>query len=110
MQRFRCAILRPWLTASLIRRIADNEPAIVEATKRDLGKSRYETYMTEIDWCKNDIIFVCNNLKKWAKDEPAPDMDLTNKFVSPKIRKDPLGAVLIIGYVYSRRHCIELRE
>jgi beta-apo-4'-carotenal oxygenase len=32
------------------------------------------------------------------KDEKAPDIDLMNSFLSPKIRKDPLGAVLVIGY------------
>ena len=46
----------------------------------------------------NDCIFVSNNLEKWAKDEPAPDINLMNKAFSPKIRKDPLGCVLIIGY------------
>lgn len=64
----------------------------------DLGKSEYETYLTESGWCKNDIIFICDNLEKWMKDEAAPDIDITNKFMSPKIRKDPLGAVLVIGY------------
>lgn len=78
-------------------RIVDHEAAIVEACKRDLGKSTYETYLTEIDWCKNDIIFMTKNLAKWMKDETPEDIDLTNKFVSPKIRKDPLGCVLVIG-------------
>jgi len=77
--------------------ITDNETAIVEACKRDLGKSIFETYLTEIDWCRNDILFVCQNLAKWAKDESAPDMDFTHKFLSPKIRKEPLGCVLVIG-------------
>ena len=79
--------------------LVDNEPAIVEACKRDLGKSFFEAYLTEIDWCKNDILFVCSNLREWAKDEKAPDVPLANKLMSPKIRKDPLGCVLIIGYV-----------
>ncbi|MCJ1407096.1 hypothetical protein MMC19_001166 [Ptychographa xylographoides] len=77
--------------------LVDNTPAIVEACKADLGKSVYETFLTEIDWCKNDILFVCNNLKKWAKDESAPDIPLMNKLLSPRIRKDPLGCILIIG-------------
>ena len=45
----------------------------------------------------NDIVFVGNNLKAWVKDENAPDIAFFNKPLSPKIRKDPLGAVLIIG-------------
>ncbi|KAL8675390.1 MAG: hypothetical protein Q9168_000221 [Polycauliona sp. 1 TL-2023] len=77
--------------------IKDNEAAIVEACKQDLGKGVFETYSAEIDWCTNDIIFVTRNLEKWAKDERAPDIPLANRLLSPMIRKDPLGAVLIIG-------------
>ncbi|KAL9000595.1 MAG: hypothetical protein Q9169_000888 [Polycauliona sp. 2 TL-2023] len=77
--------------------IKDNEAAIVEACKKDLGKGVFETYLTEIDWCTNDIVFVTRNLEKWAKDEKAPDIPLANQLLSPRIRKDPLGAVLIIG-------------
>lgn len=79
----------------------DNEEAIAEACKRDLGKSSFETYLTEVTWCENDIVFVCDNLKKWAKDEKAPDIPLMNMPLRPHIRKDPLGCVLIIGYVLS---------
>lgn len=78
-------------------RLKDNSNAIAVACKKDLGKGEFETGVTELDWCTNDIILVNNNLKTWAKDETAPDIPLTNKLVSPKIRKDPLGAVLIIG-------------
>jgi beta-apo-4'-carotenal oxygenase len=58
--------------------------------------------MTESGWCENDIIFICNNLEKWMKDETAQDIPLTNKFLGPKIRKDPLGVVLVIGFVLSK--------
>ena len=47
----------------------------------------------------NDIVFMSNNLEKWVKDEGAPDIPLVNKLFFPKIRKDPMGAVLIIGSV-----------
>ncbi|MCJ1310036.1 hypothetical protein MMC25_003697 [Agyrium rufum] len=75
----------------------DNEAAICEALKLDVGKSTYEAYLAEIDFCRNDIIFLCNNLKKWVVDEKAPDISFPHWLVGPKIRKDPLGAVLIIG-------------
>ncbi|TKA71161.1 hypothetical protein B0A49_05190 [Cryomyces minteri] len=77
--------------------LKDNEDALLEACKRDLGKSSFETYLTEVGWCENDIIFMCNNLEKWVKDEAAPDIPLLNKALSPRIRKEPLGCVLIIG-------------
>ncbi len=82
---------------SLYWGLKDAEPALLEACKLDLGKSAYEAYLTEVGWVLNDIIFMSKNLARFAKDESAPDIDLTNKFMRPKIRKDPLGAVLIIG-------------
>lgn len=77
--------------------IVDNSEALVEACKQDLGKPSFETYLSEIDWCKNDIMFVTKNLAKWMKDEPAPDIPLTNSLLNPRIKKEPLGTVLIIG-------------
>lgn len=77
----------------------DHQDEIAAACKADLGKGTFETYLTETGWCANDCIFAANNLAKWAKDESLSDqVDLANKFMSPKVRKDPLGAVLIIGY------------
>lgn len=79
--------------------LKDNEDLIVEACKRDLGKPTFETHLAELSWCMNDIIFMQNNLAKWIKDEKPEDIALTNKIMSPRIRKDPLGAVLVIGCV-----------
>ena len=80
-------------------RLKDNANAINAACKLDLGKGHFETNLTELDFCTNDIVYVCNSLEKWAKDEKAPDIGLSNALLFPKIRKDPLGCVLIIGYV-----------
>lgn len=77
--------------------LKDNQALILEACKRDLGKSNFETYLTEVGWCMNDIVFMSNNLVKFAQDESPLDMAFTNKLFGPKIRKDPLGTVLIIG-------------
>jgi beta-apo-4'-carotenal oxygenase len=77
----------------------DNEALITEACKRDLGKSTFETYLVEISWCMNDCVWMANNLPRFAKDEKPSDIPFTNKFVGPRIRKDPLGTALIIGYV-----------
>jgi beta-apo-4'-carotenal oxygenase len=77
--------------------INDNADALVEACKQDLGKPTFETFLAEVDWCKNDIVFVTKNLKKWMKDENPPDIPLTNSLLNPKIRKDPLGNILVIG-------------
>lgn len=77
--------------------IEDNEPLILEACKKDLGKGFFESMVAEVAWVKNDIIFMTNNLEKWSKDERAPDIPFANKLMSPRIRKDPLGIVLVIG-------------
>lgn len=75
----------------------DNEALITEACKRDLGKATFETYLVEISWCMNDCVWMANNLPRFARDEKPQDIAFTNKFVGPRIRKDPLGAALIIG-------------
>lgn len=77
--------------------IEDNKNAIVEACKKDLGKGFFESMIAEVAWVQNDIIFMTKNLEKWCKDEKADDIDLTNRFMSPRIRKDPLGLVLVVG-------------
>lgn len=77
--------------------IKDNEAAMLEACKRDLGKGYFEGMLSEITWVQNDIVFMTKNLEKWAQDEKPDDISFTNKIVSPRIRKDPLGSVLVIG-------------
>lgn len=79
--------------------LRDNEPLIKEALQRDLGKAEYEAYVSEIVAVENDIVFITKNLAKWAKDEKAQDMDLTFSLMKPTIRKDPLGCILVIGFV-----------
>lgn len=78
----------------------DREAEIARALALDLNRPEFETVMAESGWIENDIVFVTRNLHKWAKDEKAEDIDLTWKFMSPKIRKDPLGCVLVIGLVF----------
>jgi beta-apo-4'-carotenal oxygenase len=77
--------------------ISDAAPDLLEACKLDLGKPIFETYVGEIDWCKNDIVFVTKNLARWMKDEKAPDIPFMNVIMKPKIRKEPLGTILVIG-------------
>jgi beta-apo-4'-carotenal oxygenase len=77
--------------------IKDNEALIREACRRDLGKATFETYVTETSWVMNDCIFMANKLPQFAQDETPADISFTNRFVSPRIRKDPLGTALIIG-------------
>ena len=87
-------------------RLVDNSNALLAACKKDLNKGAFEAGLVELDWCTNDCIFVSTNLEKWAKDESAPDIALTHALLRPKIRKDPMGLVLIIGYVQVNLHCL----
>ena len=77
--------------------IADNEKELLEALARDLRKGTFESFTAEINWTQNDIVFQTQNLEKWMKDEKPADIAFSNRLVSPRIRKDPLGVVLVIG-------------
>ncbi|EEH07347.1 aldehyde dehydrogenase [Histoplasma capsulatum G186AR] len=77
--------------------LKDREHLVVEALYRDLGKPKYETYVSEINIVENDIVFIQKNVAKWAKDEKAQNIDMPFTLMKPRIRKDPLGCVLVIG-------------
>lgn len=77
--------------------LQDNKALVMEACKKDIGKSEYETYLSEWGWVVNDIVFMQKNLARFAKDEKPEDMSFQNKMFGPRIRKDPLGSALIIG-------------
>ncbi len=79
--------------------LTDYTPQICEALKTDLHKSAYETVLTELDFVKNDCMFMLNNLDRFARDEPmgTPQVPLAFALARFRTRKEPLGAVLIIG-------------
>jgi beta-apo-4'-carotenal oxygenase len=79
--------------------LVDLTPQIKEALRKDLGKSEYETVFTEIDWLKNDCMFQIKHLKNFMKDEKlgSPHVPLTYSFMNFRIKKDPMGSVLIIS-------------
>ncbi|CAK7214015.1 Hexadecenal dehydrogenase [Sporothrix bragantina] len=77
----------------------DYTPQLVEALRRDLNKSEFESMLSEIDFVKNDCLFLLSQLDKLAADEKlkSPDVALTYAAAGLRTRKEPLGAVLIIG-------------
>jgi beta-apo-4'-carotenal oxygenase len=77
--------------------IESHEAQIRDAVKRDLNKNFFDAMVSEIEWIKNDIIFITSNLEKWMKDEKPSNVSITNRLVNPRIRKDPLGIVLVVG-------------
>ncbi|WP_028596714.1 aldehyde dehydrogenase [Paenibacillus assamensis] len=72
------------------------EAQIHEALYKDLGKSEFEAYATEVGLALNAIQYMIKNLKKWMK----PEKVKTPFYMYPSssyIMKEPYGTVLIIG-------------
>ena len=76
--------------------IKQHEKDIEYALYKDLGKSSFESYMTEIGMVKSELSYVKNNLKNWMKKEPVKTPLAQFPSRSYKI-KEPLGKVLIIA-------------
>lgn len=76
--------------------IKSNEDKILEALKKDLGKSGFEAYATEIGIVYDDINLHIKNVRKWAKEEKrkSPIIYYPSKSY---VYKEPYGATLIIG-------------
>ena len=72
------------------------EEDLFTAFKKDLGKSKFEVYTTEIGIIKQSISHTIKNMDKWLKDEKVktPLYLFGNK---SKIVRSPLGKVLIIS-------------
>uniref|UniRef100_U3JEM0 Aldehyde dehydrogenase domain-containing protein n=1 Tax=Ficedula albicollis TaxID=59894 RepID=U3JEM0_FICAL len=81
---------------ALGRFLDDKKQQILEATASDLGKPPFETELSEIMLCKNELHETLNNLCHWMKDEHV-NKNLAMQLDSAFIRKDPYGVVLIIA-------------
>ncbi|RZF23239.1 MULTISPECIES: aldehyde dehydrogenase family protein [Halobacteriovorax] len=81
---------------ALEERIKDLEPRIVDALKADLRKPRFESFLSEIDFCLHEIKTVKKKLKKWMKPRrvcsPLPFMPAKSR-----IHFEPYGQVLVIA-------------
>lgn len=80
----------------LKRVLKENEDIILKALKKDLYKSDFEGYITEIGILYEEINLAMKKLKKWAKRERVK----TSIMYFPAksyIYKEPYGVVLIIG-------------
>ncbi|MDO4593781.1 MAG: aldehyde dehydrogenase family protein [Tissierellia bacterium] len=76
--------------------IIRNEQKIFEALKKDLGKSKSETYMSEYKLVIDEINFMKRNLKKFMKVKRVfPSKG--QLFSKIRIINEPLGKILIIS-------------
>ena len=76
--------------------LISNEELLCEAIDKDFGKSRFDTFTTEISFVLNDINYYLNNLNALAKPENVAT-NLVNLPGSSKIYREPLGNTLVIG-------------
>lgn len=76
--------------------IQKNEEEILQALKKDLGKSNFEAYATEVGIIYDEINLHIKNIRKWAKREKrsSPIVHYPSKSY---VYKEPYGVTLIIG-------------
>lgn len=76
--------------------IIQNEAAIFEALKKDLGKSTYESFLTEVGVILDEIRLVSRRLKSWARPRKVKT-PFYLWFASSRVYYEPYGRVLIIA-------------
>lgn len=72
------------------------EEEIFEALQKDLGKSQFESYVTEVGFVLSSISYMTKHLKEWME----PEAVKTPAHLQPAksfIVREPYGSVLIIG-------------
>ena len=80
----------------LYRAIKDNEDLITAALQKDLAKSAYESYVTEIGLVLHEISYVIRHLKRWVRPKKCRgDLHLFPARFS--ICSEPLGVSLIMS-------------
>lgn len=76
--------------------IRKNEEVLYDAIYADFGKSRFDTFTTEISFVLKDIDYYLKNLNTLTRPKKVKT-NLANQFGSSKIYSDPLGCTLVIG-------------
>jgi len=76
--------------------LLENENKLYEAIYEDFGKSKYETYISEISQIYHEINLFIKNIKKWSKRKKVKT-NFANFPGKSYIIPEPLGNTLIIG-------------
>ena len=76
--------------------ILKNEKYIMEGLKKDLNKSEFESYSTEIGISLSEITYTTKNLKKWAKPKKVKT-PMTEFKAKSYIHPEPYGNTFIIS-------------
>jgi aldehyde dehydrogenase (NAD+) len=76
--------------------IIKNENLLYEAIHKDFGKSKFDTFTTEISFILNDIDYYLKNLKSLSNPKKVRT-NLVNQIGKSRIHSEPLGNILVIG-------------
>ena len=82
--------------SALERMMKEQEGAIIEALRQDLGKPALESWLAEISYVAGDAAYCRKKLRKWTR----PRKVYTPSAAQPGkswLQPEPLGTVLIIG-------------
>ncbi|MDB8794251.1 aldehyde dehydrogenase [Romboutsia sp. 1001216sp1] len=81
---------------TLKKAIVENEEAILNALYKDLGKSHFEGYETEIGIVLEEINYAIKHLKSWSKNKKV-STPITQFPAKSYIVSEPYGVVLIMA-------------
>jgi aldehyde dehydrogenase (NAD+) len=76
--------------------IIKNEDLLYAAIEKDFGKSKFDTFTTEISFILKDIDYYLKNLNTLSKPKKV-STNLANQIGKSRIYPEPLGCILVIG-------------
>ena len=76
--------------------LKENENLLLEGIKKDFGKSKFDTILTEISFVNKDIDYYLKNLNQLSKPKKV-STNIANQLGSSKIYSEPLGNTFVIG-------------
>ena len=81
---------------SLLRMFRENETIFCEALQKDLRKPRWESVVSETDFCINDVQGMLDEIEEWVKPAKVkkPAVNVLDQCI---IKPDPFGVVLVMG-------------
>ena len=88
---------RSWQLKQLWWLLEDHESSLLRALQHDLNRHDVESYSSDLVGVKQDILKHLQHLKKWTADSYPDAGFLFGTLGKARIRKEPLGVVLVIG-------------
>lgn len=89
---------RKWQLKQFWWMIEDNEQLMLDALKKDLGRHEMEARASDLLGLRTDILEHIKHVDEWAAEERVSNAGfLFGTLGKARIRKEPLGVVLVIG-------------